>query len=145
MRTMVVPLVLLFACGDDTKAAGDAMGSDATAGDGGSNDATTGTPIDFGSLALEAWTWVDVPGMVCGNGSATGIAINPTHRSNKLMLMFEGGGACWEAANCYGIIVPVTASHLDGFNANTFNSVRPTFFDNIWAFQRDEPTSLFAD
>lgn len=147
MRSLVI-LLALAACGDDGQAAVDGGGtddspggSDATSGD----DAMTVAPIDFGALALEQWNWVDVPGMVCGNGSATGIAINPTQRSNKLMLMFEGGGACWEAANCYGIIVPVTATHLDGFDENTFNSIRPQFFDNIWAFQRGEPTSLFAD
>ena len=148
MRNIVAVLTVLAigACGDDGTAASDApLGGDASSSDGAGSDATSATPIDFGALPLEQWTWVDVPGMVCGNGSATGIAINPTQRSNKLMLMFEGGGACWEASTCYGIIVPVTASHLDGFNANTFASVRPTFFDNVWAFQRDEPTSLFAD
>ncbi len=134
---------ILAACGNTGATSDAAPGDDAPAGDGGSDAPTT--PIDFGALPLEEWTWVDVPGMVCGNGTGTGIAINPTQRSNKLMLLFEGGGACWEAANCYGIIVPVTASHLDGFTANTFASVRPQFFDNIWAFQRDEPTSLFAD
>ncbi len=134
---------MLAACGDDAGVKVDAApDTDAPAGDGAGSDAPA---VDFGALPLEEWTWIDVPGMVCGNGSATGIAINPTQRSNKLMLMFEGGGACWEAANCYGIIVPVTASHLDGFGANTFASVRAQFFDNIWAFQRDEPTSLFAD
>jgi hypothetical protein len=144
MRTFAIALVLLAACGDSASGSVDG-GRDDAARDGDSADDASVAPIDFGALALEEWTWVDVPGMVCGNGSATGIAINPTQRSNKLMLMFEGGGACWEPANCYGIIIPVTASHLDGFGANTFASVRPTFFDNIWAFQRDEPTSLFGD
>jgi hypothetical protein len=82
--------------------------------------------------------------MECGNGTPTGIAINPTTKSNKLVLAFEGGGACWEAANCYGIVVPVTASHLDGFNEGTFNSIR-SYFDSHWAFQRGDATSLFAD
>ncbi len=132
----------LVACGDSAQSAIDAARSDTGSG----GDASDATPIDFGSLALEEWTWIDVPGMVCGNGTATGIAINPTHRSNKLMLMFEGGGACWEAAACYGILLPMpTASHLDGFDENTFAGVRPQLFDNIWAFQRDEPASLFAD
>ena len=135
MRCLVV-LGALAACGD----AG--VGGDAPA----AGDATVdASPIDFGALALEQWTWVDVPGMVCGNGSATGIAINPTQRSTKLMLLFEGGGACWEAANCYGIVVPVTATHLDGFTGATFAQVRAQLFDDVWAFQRDEPASLFGD
>lgn len=86
---------------------------------------------------LEAWTWIDVPGMKCGNGSSTGIAINRSDRSNKLVLAFEGGGACWEAAACYGIegILQPTSVHLDGFTEQTFATVRP-FFDSNWAFQR---------
>ncbi len=126
--------LLLAACGDGGSTIDD---SGSTIDDGGSTD-------DSGVVA-ETWSWVPVPGMVCGNGSPTGIAINQTTRSEKLVIVIEGGGACWEASTCYGIIVPVTASHLDGFNEQTFASVRPTFFDNNWAFQRDEPTSLFSD
>ncbi|MBA3452472.1 MAG: hypothetical protein H0T42_05175 [Deltaproteobacteria bacterium] len=106
----------------------------------------SGTPDASGFDApAEAWTWVDVPGMVCGDGSPTGIAINPTTRSAKLVIMVEGGGACWEAANCYGIVVPVTSSHLDGFTAQTFASVRPAYFDSSWMFQRSDTASLFGD
>jgi hypothetical protein len=95
-------------------------------------------------VPLETWTWIDVPGMSCGNGSPTGIAINPSTRSHNLVLMFEGGGACWDAATCYGILIPVAASHLDGFNAQTFASVQGQI-DNNWAFQRSDPTSPFHD
>lgn len=93
----------------------------------------------------ETWTWVDVPQMACGNGSPTGIAINPSTRSRRLVLLFEGGGACWEAANCYGIVVPVTASHLDGFDAQTFAGIRAQQLDDHWALQRDDLASPFAD
>lgn len=122
-------LVLLVACGD---AGG---GLDAAPGDGASG-------ID---APAEVWSWLDVPDMVCGDGSPTGIAINPTTRSTKLAILFEGGGACWEAAACYGIVIQPTAVHLDGFDATTFASVRPSFFDNSWLFQRGDPTSPFAD
>ena len=112
--------LLLVACGDETTVATDA--ADAT------TDAGTDGGLDAGfDLPLETWTWVDVPGMVCGNGSPTGIAINPSTRSQKLVILVEGGGACWEAANCYGILVPITAVHLDGFNAQTFAGIRARF------------------
>jgi Pectinacetylesterase len=124
-------LIVVAACGNSGGG-----GDDTPGGDGG------GSNYEF---PLEQWTWVDVPGMTCGNGTPTGIAINPTNRSGKLVMLIEGGGACWEPANCYGILIPVTAAHLDGFNEQTFESVRPTFFDNIWAFQRDEADSLFTD
>lgn len=104
-----------------------------------------GPPTTDWEFPLETWTWVDVPGMVCGNGSPTGIAINPSTRSERLVILFEGGGACWEAASCYGILVPVAASHLDGFNGQTFeDSIRPTL-DQHWMLQRTDPASLFGD
>ncbi len=94
---------------------------------------------------VETWTWVDVPGMVCGNGSPTGFAINPSERSSRLVLLVEGGGACWEAAACYGILIEPTAVHLDGFDARTFASVRAAHLDGHWLLQRDDPASPFAD
>ena len=134
----VLWLVALAACGSSPGETPDAdVQTDAT-------DGALG--IDAGyDVPLETWSWVDVPGMVCGNGSQTGIAINPSTKSQKLVILFEGGGGCWEAAACYGILIPVTASHLDGFNAQTFASVRPTFFDSNFMFQRTDPTSLFHD
>ena len=138
-RRLCVLALLIGGCGDDKNAATDA-------GIDGSRDGSTDGGIDAGfDVPLETWTWVDVPGMVCGNGTPTGIAINPTTRSQKLVILVEGGGACWEAAACYGIIVPVTAAHLDGFNANTFANVRAQFFDSNFMFQRDQATSLFGD
>ncbi len=135
----VLLAILLAACGDNGSGNPDGDSRDAP-GDG------IDSSLDGGfDVPLETWTWVDVPGMVCGNGSPTGIAINPSTRSNKLVILVEGGGACWEAANCYGIIVPITAVHLDGFNEQTFNSVRSQFFDSNWMFQRAESTSLFGD
>jgi hypothetical protein len=95
-------------------------------------------------LPLERWTWREVPGMVCGNGSSTGIAINPSARSSRLVLAFEGGGACWEAASCYGILFPVTAVHLDGFDEQTFAAVRRGALDDLWLLQRDR-ASPFHD
>lgn len=139
MRLAII-LIALAACGDNGKSAGDAGGDDVDA----SGDGQTG--IDAGyNLPLETWSWLDVPGMVCGNGSQTGIAVNPSTRSQKLVILFEGGGGCWEAAACYGIVIPVTASHLDGFNATTFAQVRPQIFDSSFMFQRTDPASLFHD
>jgi hypothetical protein len=95
-------------------------------------------------LPLEAWSWVALPSMRCGDGSTTGYAINPTTRSSRLALLFEGGGACWEAAACYGILIPVTAVHLDGFDADTFAGRRP-LLSGSWLLQRDDPTSPLGD
>lgn len=122
LRTALA-MFLLASCGDD--------------------GAGSGGPLD---TPIERWAWIDVPAMKCGNGSSTGIAINRSERSRKLVLAFEGGGACWEAAACYGIegVLEPTSVHLDGFTEQTFGTVRP-FFDSNWAFQRSDAASPFGD
>jgi hypothetical protein len=50
-----------------------------------------------------AWTWVDVPGAKCADGTATGFAINPAPSpSTDTLIFLEGGGACWDATTCWG-------------------------------------------
>ena len=56
----------------------------------------------------EQWTFVPVPGAKCANGSATGMAVNLTKRSSRLVFYLQGGGACWEAAAC----AAGTATHV---------------------------------
>jgi len=109
----------------------------------GNSSSSTSVDASLG-VPLETWTWVDVPGMACGNGTPTGFAINRSTQSDKLVIVFEGGGACWDPATCYGILVPVAASHLDGYNAQTFASEQGQL-ESHWAFQRSDPTSLFHD
>ncbi len=47
------------------------------------------------------WTWVEVPGAVCGDGSQTGIAVNPGPEGSTDVLVFlDGGGACWDGFTC---------------------------------------------
>jgi len=53
--------------------------------------------------ATATWTWVDVPGSACADGSQTGFAINPSPTpSNGVLIFLEGGGACWDATSCWG-------------------------------------------
>jgi hypothetical protein len=47
------------------------------------------------------WTWVDFPDSSCGDGSTTGIGVNPGDSSNVLVFL-EGGGACWSYDTCVG-------------------------------------------
>lgn len=104
---------------------------------------SSSSDMEMVDTPLEQWAWVDVPGMTCGNGSPTGIAINRSTRSSRLVIMFEGGGACWEVAACYGIGIDPTSVHLEGFNEQTFASVRPVL-DGSWLFQRTD-AGPFAD
>ena len=43
--------------------------------------------------------WVDVPGMVCADGSPTGIGISPG-TENGVLVFLSGGGACWSETEC---------------------------------------------
>ena len=46
------------------------------------------------------WTWIDVPGAKCRDGSSTGIGVNLNPASTKTVIFLEGGGACFNAATC---------------------------------------------
>jgi len=77
-------------------------GGRSDAGDGGAADVAPGTPLT-GTPGV--WTWIDVPGMTCDDGTPTGIAINPAPAGaaggGDLLVYFMGGGACWDASTCF--------------------------------------------
>ena len=66
-------------------------------------------PPAFPELARDAWTYVPVDGMVCGNGRETGLGINPGTDPTRLVVVVQGGGACWDLATC---LVLGTATHV---------------------------------
>jgi len=64
-----------------------------------------GEPPDGGGTS--GWVWNQVPGMICDDGSETGVAVNQGD-PDKLVVFFDGGGACGDYTSCYGLN---TASH----------------------------------
>lgn len=53
------------------------------------------------TLASEGtWEWYPVDDAICRDGSPAGLAINVGADLSKVMVFFEGGGACFEALNC---------------------------------------------
>lgn len=72
-------LAFLLACG--------------SSGDGGSG-------LGHGALPAGLWSWVDVPGTTCGDGSPTGMAVNPG-TDDRLLVFLGGGGACWDTVTCF--------------------------------------------
>jgi hypothetical protein len=60
------------------------------------------------------WTWVDVAGSKCADGSPTGIGVNLTKDSDDVLVFLEGGGACWDAASCWGP-APTAFNVLTGY------------------------------
>lgn len=73
----------------------DTTGDPGTTGDGPS-------PWDGLPLPLEPpgqWSWVPFPDSMCRDGSTTGIGVRYGD-SDKLVIYFEGGGACFNTATC---------------------------------------------
>jgi len=63
--------------------------------------ASTGTsPPALPPLVKNTWTWIDVPGTSCGDGSPTGISVNPGDGPGLLVFM-NGGGACFDYVSCF--------------------------------------------
>jgi hypothetical protein len=94
-----------------TATSSDGTTSDATT-TGSETDATTGTsgtdtddpdnrPVpprpSFGR-----WLKVELPGLLCGNGSQYKFFVNYVEDSEDLLVVFEPGGACWDYESCTG-------------------------------------------
>jgi Pectinacetylesterase len=88
---------LAAACGTPAASTHAPDGGDAAAssGDGKVDVSSPDVPSPAG-----AWTWIDVPGSSCDEGTPTGIAVNPGSGTDVLVY-FEGGGACWDYGTCF--------------------------------------------
>lgn len=73
-------------------------------------------PFDGDELIAQPkqWTWVDIPGAKCRDGSPTGIGVRLNPASDKVFIYLEGGGACFNGTTC--------AISLAGFNSNAFGA-----------------------
>jgi len=66
------------------------------------------------------WQWVPIDGMVCGDGSPTGIGINLATASDRVMVYMQGGGACWDVNTCFTL---KTSVHIEGgYGQTDFNT-----------------------
>lgn len=54
------------------------------------------------NLFARNWERVKIPGAVCGNGLPYSIFIDKRAQSDKLLVEFMPGGACWSTWSCYG-------------------------------------------
>jgi hypothetical protein len=71
------------------------------------------------------WTWVDLDGTTCSEGSRTGIAINPGPGDDPDLLVFlDGGGACWDALTCFGAAGLPPAANPGPFGRTEFEARR---------------------
>jgi hypothetical protein len=78
---------------------------------------TLGPPI---SAPAGQWTWVDIPGSACADGSQTGFAVNMATNSKDVLIFLEGGGACWDGSSCWGTVP--TSFYMTGYGPSQLSS-----------------------
>ena len=81
IRSLLVLMGFLCACG------------------GAISPGTTSAP-SLPPLTKNTWSWIDVPGTSCGDGSQTGVGMNPGDGPGLLVFM-NGGGACFDYVSCF--------------------------------------------
>ena len=111
-----------------------------TAIDTGGAEPNSNAPIT--GLSNRTWNWVPFEDAHCRSGSSTGIGINPNPASDKLLILLEGGGACFDAATC-GLTISIYGSDLfskfavddqHGGGAGVFNRNDPANPVRDWNF-----------
>ncbi|MDP3277008.1 MAG: pectin acetylesterase-family hydrolase [Deltaproteobacteria bacterium] len=113
--------------------------ADAATADGANTDASIAAPI---VAPNERWTWVSIDGMRCGNGQPTGVAVNLTNRSRRVMVIVQGGGACWDVATCF--VLRSAANLESGYGAAQFESERVNL-ESAALLDRRAANNAFAD
>ena len=91
--------------------------------------ALAGSAFSAHAVKYLAWEAVELPvetGASCGNGTPYRFFVNRTPFNSKTVIVFEGGGACWEQKSCLGGDL-LSASNPDGVPANYLANVRNQF------------------
>ena len=95
------------------------------------------SPPDLPALARNTWTWLDVPGTSCGDGSRTGIGVNPGDGPG-LIVFLNGGGACFDYVSCFVARIAGTGS----FGRTDFESLAASRFPGS-IFDRSDPLNPY--
>ncbi len=115
-------------CGEDSSppaseensSTGDAPTGGSDASDGSSTDAPAPSPYDGEPLPLVEdgeWHWVEIDGMQCADGRPSGVGVRAVEGSDKLVLYFKGGGACFNTASC-AVTAPLMLTGTDAIADN---------------------------
>jgi hypothetical protein len=114
--------------GDPTGTGGEGGSASVDAGDGGGGaqgDAMSALP----------WKMMPVAGTFCRDGTGTGYGLNVNPASNKLLIWFEGGGACFNELSC--VQNPETFPPTDAY----LNSI----LSHYWIMDRNAGNNPFRD
>jgi hypothetical protein len=77
------------------------------------------------------WQRVALPGSVCGNGSQYKFWYYDSPTSNNMVVLFEGGGACWDYDTCSGRAGALGASNPNGLADNYMSGMEPKYVSPI--------------
>ncbi len=91
-----------------------------------------GLEVEYGQ-----WTWSDVAGTACRDGSPTGIGARPQMGATKLMIFLQPGGACISPRSCL-------ATLYQRYSAGDFN-LWTSLKGNSGIFDLQNPDNPFAD
>ncbi len=105
------------------------------------------SPVDAGPPVApvvaprNTWTWVDEPDTRCGNGRPTGFGINVADDTTRVLIFLQGGGACWDATTCLGL-VPTSFYVQTGYGRAEFATdvLRPAMLP----LRRGDPSNPFG-
>jgi hypothetical protein len=74
-----------------------------------------------------AWERVEIPGTLCGNGSQYKFWVYDSPTSQNLLVMFEGGGACWDYETCSGQAGLLGAANPNGLPDDYITSFKAEY------------------
>jgi hypothetical protein len=93
----------------------------------------TPQPSQAGYYQWDPITLPLVTGASCGNGAPYRFFVNRAWRARDTVIVFEGGGACWDQASCEGR-GSLAASNPNGISENYLNSGSNAAFGLVTPF-----------
>jgi hypothetical protein len=116
------------------------LGAACSGGSSSSVDAPAGAEAI--EAPAETWTWIPIDGTQCGNGAPTGIGVNLTDRSDNIVFLLQGGGACWDALTCFQLKSAVNIE--TGYGKTNFDT-EIAQLGGAYFWQRNVATNPFKD
>lgn len=74
-----------------------------------------------------AWQKVEIPGTKCSDGSQFKFWVHDNPNSNDIVLMYEGGGACWDYESCSGAAGIRGAANMNGLADDYINQSKAKY------------------
>lgn len=104
--------------------------------------ATLALLAPLAAAAYFQWEMVELPassGAACGNGTPYRFFVNRTPLSKDLVMVYEGGGACWDQNACLGI-GRLGATNPDGISPNYLHELNNAAYGLVTPFSaRNDP------